>query len=60
MSVYFCLPNPVALGIFIICSGLCACNNNNIYCPISNVYKDTSSVDFIIIDIHNNHDRYTL
>ena len=25
MSVYFCLPHPVAVSAFIICSGLCAC-----------------------------------
>ena len=25
MSVSFCLPNPVAVSAFIICSGLCAC-----------------------------------
>ena len=25
MSVSFCLPHSVAVGVFIICSGLCAC-----------------------------------
>ena len=25
MSVSFCLPHPVAVSAFIICSGLCAC-----------------------------------
>ena len=25
MSVSFCLPHPVAVSVFIICSGLCAC-----------------------------------
>ena len=25
MSVYFCLPHPVAVSAFIICRGLCAC-----------------------------------
>ena len=25
MSVSFCLPHPVAMSAFIICSGLCAC-----------------------------------
>ena len=25
MSVSFCLPHPVAVSTFIICSGLCAC-----------------------------------
>ena len=25
MSVFFCLPHPVAVSAFIICSGLCAC-----------------------------------
>ena len=25
MSVSFCLPHPVAVGAFIMCSGLCAC-----------------------------------
>ena len=25
MSVFFCLPHPVAVSDFIICSGLCAC-----------------------------------
>ena len=25
MTVSFCLPHPVAVGAFIICSGLCAC-----------------------------------
>ena len=25
MSVSFCLPHPVAMSGFIICSGLCAC-----------------------------------
>ena len=25
MSVSFCLPNPVAVSVFIICSGVCAC-----------------------------------
>ena len=32
MSVSLCSPHPVAVSDFIICSGLCACNNNtNIY-----------------------------
>ena len=25
MSVFFCLPHPVAVSVFIICSCLCAC-----------------------------------
>ena len=25
MSVSFCLPHPVAVSVFMICSGLCAC-----------------------------------
>ena len=25
MSVSFCLPHPVTVSVFIICSGLCAC-----------------------------------
>ena len=25
ISVSFCLPHPVAVSVFIICSGLCAC-----------------------------------
>ena len=25
MSVYFCLPHPVVVSDFIICSGLCVC-----------------------------------
>ena len=25
MSVYFCLPHPVAVSAFMICRGLCAC-----------------------------------
>ena len=25
MSVPFCIPHPVAVSVFIICSGLCAC-----------------------------------
>ena len=25
MSVFFCLPHPVAVSVFMICSGLCAC-----------------------------------
>ena len=25
MSVSFCLPHPVAVSVFIICSGLCVC-----------------------------------
>ena len=25
MSVYFCLPHPVAMSVFMICRGLCAC-----------------------------------
>ena len=25
MSVSFCLPHPIAMSVFIICSGLCAC-----------------------------------
>ena len=25
MSISFCLPHPVAVNAFIICSGLCAC-----------------------------------
>ena len=25
MSVSFCLPHPVAMSAFIMCSGLCAC-----------------------------------
>ena len=25
MCVSFCLPHPVAVSVFIICSGLCAC-----------------------------------
>ena len=26
MNVSFCLPHPVAMSVFIICSGLCACS----------------------------------
>ena len=32
MSDYFCLPNPVAVSVFIICSDLCACTEMLLMC----------------------------
>ena len=34
MSVSFCLPHPVAVSVFIICSGLCACTEMLCMCVL--------------------------
>ena len=34
MCVSFCLPHPIAMSVFIICSGLCACNEMQRMCVL--------------------------
>ena len=34
MSVSFCLPHPVAVSVFIICSGVCACTEMLLMCVL--------------------------
>ena len=34
MSISFCLPHPVAVSAFIICSGLCACTEMLYMCVL--------------------------
>ena len=39
MSVSFCLPHPVAVSVFMICRGLCECNEMLVYSSGSGVNR---------------------